>query len=108
MQTWTMIRKNNRLVLSGLITKTPIKKMSPSGISHCQFYLEHVSEQIEAGLSRQAWCIMPVIVSGQQELSYSIKKGSKVLVSGFISTHIKRDKTSQIVLHADQIKLLGE
>ena len=103
-----MIRKNNRLVLSGLVTKTPIKKMSPSGISHCQFYLEHVSEQIEAGLSRQAWCIMPVIVSGQQELSYSIKKGSKVLVSGFISTHTKRDKTSQIVLHADQIELLGE
>ena len=103
-----MIRTNNRLVLSGIVKKTPIQKMSPSGISHCQFYLEHVSEQIEAGLPRQAWCIMPVIVSGQQELSYSIKKGSKVLVSGFISTHTKRDKTSQIVLHADQIELLGE
>ena len=103
-----MIRKNNRLVLSGLVTKTPIKKMSPSGISHCQFYLEHVSEQFEAGFPRQAWCTLPVIVSGQQDLSYSIKKGSKVLVSGFISTHTKRDKTSQIVLHADQVKLLGE
>jgi Primosomal replication protein N len=102
-----MIQKNNRLVLSGLVTKTPIKKMSPSGISHCQFYLEHVSEQFEAGFPRQAWCIMPVIVSGQQELSY-IKKGSKVLVSGFISTHTKRNQTSQLVLHADQIKLLGE
>jgi Primosomal replication protein N len=103
-----MIPTNNRLILSGVVSKNPIRKISPSGISHCQFYLEHVSEQIEAGLSRQAWCIMPVIVSGQQELSYSIKKGSKVLVSGFISTHTKRDKTSQIVLHADQIKLLGE
>ncbi|KES18785.1 Primosomal replication protein N [Gilliamella apicola SCGC AB-598-I20] len=103
-----MIQKNNRLVLSGLVTKTPIKKMSPSGISHCQFYLEHVSEQFEAGFPRQAWCTLPVIVSGQQDLSYSIKKGSKVLVSGFISTHTKRDKTSQLVLHADQIKLLGE
>ncbi|AHN25333.1 hypothetical protein GAPWK_0756 [Gilliamella apicola] len=50
---------------------------------------------------------MPVIVSGQQELSY-IKKGSKVLVSGFISTHTKRNQTSQLVLHADQVKLLGE
>ena len=89
-----MIQKNNRLVLSGIVKKTPIQKMSPSGISHCQFYLEHVSEQIEAELTRQAWCIMPVIVSGQQELSY-IKKGSKVLVSGFISTHTKRNQTSQ-------------
>lgn len=102
-----MIRTNNRLVLSGIVKKTPIQKMSPSGISHCQFYLEHVSEQIEAELSRQAWCIIPVIVSGQQELSY-IKKGSKVLVSGFISTHTKRNQTSQLVLHADQVKLLGE
>ena len=63
-----MIRTNNRLVLSGIVKKTPIQKMSPSGISHCQFYLEHVSEQIEAELTRQAWCIMPVIVSGQQEI----------------------------------------
>lgn len=101
-----MIPKNNRLVLSGIVTKTPIRKISPSGVSHCQFYLEHVSEQIEAELTRQAWCIMPVIASGQQ-LSY-IKKGSKVLVSGFISTHTKRNQTSQLVLHADQIKLLGE
>ncbi|WP_416380640.1 MULTISPECIES: primosomal replication protein N [unclassified Gilliamella] len=98
---------NNRLVLSGIVKKTPMQKVSPSGISHCQFYLEHVSKQIEAELTRQAWCIVPVIVSGQQELSY-IKKGSKVLVSGFISTHTKRNKTSQLVLHADQVKLLGE
>ncbi|OCG26856.1 primosomal replication protein N [Gilliamella sp. wkB108] len=103
-----MILTNNRLVLSGLVTKTPIRKISPNGISHCQFYLEHVSEQIEAELKRQAWCVLPVIVSGQKELSYSIKKGSKVLVSGFISTHTKRNQTSQLVLHADQIKLLGE
>ncbi|MCX8664784.1 primosomal replication protein N [Gilliamella sp. B3000] len=102
-----MILTNNRLVLSGIVKKTPMQKVSPSGISHCQFYLEHVSKQIEAELTRQAWCIVPVIVSGQQELSY-IKKGSKVLVSGFISTHTKRNKTSQLVLHADQVKLLGE
>ncbi|SCB97715.1 restart primosome assembly protein PriB [Gilliamella bombicola] len=102
-----MIPKNNRLVLSGIVIKTPIRKVSPSGISHCQFYLEHVSEQVEAELTRQAWCIMPVIASGHHELSY-IRKGSKVSVSGFISTHTKRNKTSQLVLHADQVKLLGE
>ncbi|OCG18718.1 primosomal replication protein N [Gilliamella sp. App2-1] len=102
-----MILTNNRLMLSGIVKKTPIRKISPSGISHCQFYLEHVSEQIEAELTRQAWCIMPVIASGHHELSY-IKKGSKVSVSGFISTHTKRNKTSQLVLHADQVKLLGE
>ncbi len=103
-----MIPTNNRLILSGIVLKTPIRKVSPSGVLHCQFYLEHVSKQVEAGLTRQAWCVIPVIVSGPEELSYSIKKGSNVSVSGFISTHTKRNQTSQLVLHADQIKLLGE
>lgn len=96
----------NRLELSGVIVKTPTRKTSPSGIPHCQFYLEHRSIQVEAKLNRQAWCIMPVIISGQHELTHSIKKGSKVVVSGFISTHINANNIKQLVLHADQIKLL--
>ncbi|KAA1460852.1 primosomal replication protein N, partial [Escherichia coli] len=55
----------NRLVLSGTVCKVPIRKVSPAGIPHCQFVLEHRSQQQEAGLSRQAWCRMPVIASGQ-------------------------------------------
>ncbi len=97
---------SNRLELSGLVLKTPLRKLSPNGISHCQFYLEHVSEQIEAELPRQSWCVMPVIVTGQNELTHSIKKGSKVLVSGFISTHNKRSNIPQLVLHACEIKLI--
>lgn len=97
---------SNRLELSGSILKTPIRKISPSGIPHCQFYLEHVSEQTEAGLKRQSWCVMPVIVTGQNELVHSIKKGSKIWVSGFISTHTKRNNIQQLVLHASEIKLI--
>ncbi|MCE1699850.1 single-stranded DNA-binding protein, partial [Enterobacter hormaechei] len=43
----------NRLVLSGTVCKTPIRKVSPSGIPHCQFVLEHRSQQQEAGFSRR-------------------------------------------------------
>ncbi|MCE1731729.1 single-stranded DNA-binding protein, partial [Enterobacter hormaechei] len=49
----------NRLVLSGTVCKTPIRRVSPSGIPHCQFVLEHRSQQQEAGFSRQSWCRMP-------------------------------------------------
>jgi len=31
----------NRLRLSGTVCKTPVRKVSPSGIPHCQFLLEH-------------------------------------------------------------------
>ncbi|MFO5877393.1 hypothetical protein ACLBP1_24710, partial [Klebsiella pneumoniae] len=37
----------NRLELSGIICRTPLRKVSPSGIPHCQFVLEHRSVQEE-------------------------------------------------------------
>lgn len=98
----------NRLTLLGSVNKTPLNKVSPNGIPHCQFYLEHRSNQVEAGLTRQAWCNIPVIVSGHNELTHSIKKGSKVSVSGFVSMHKSRNNLNQLVLHADHIELLGE
>lgn len=96
----------NRLELSGLVLKAPIRKVSPNGISHCQFFLQHASEQVEAGLKRQSWCVIPVIISGTNELIHSIKKGSKILVIGFISTHVKANNIQQLVLHASEIKLI--
>ncbi|ACZ78210.1 MULTISPECIES: primosomal replication protein N [Dickeya] len=98
----------NRLVLSGTVCKTPIRKVSPSGIPHCQFVLEHRSVQEEAGLSRQAWCRMPVIVSGHpsQAFTHSITVGMQLRVQGFISCHQGRNGLSKLVLHAEQIELI--
>ncbi|MBK5073674.1 primosomal replication protein N [Budviciaceae bacterium CWB-B4] len=98
----------NRLVLSGIVTKTPIRKVSPSGVPHCQFVLEHRSQQQEAGFNRQAWCRMPVVVSGQQSqaLTHSITVGSSLRVSGFVSSHQGRNGLNKLVLHAEQIELI--
>ncbi|WP_315709470.1 primosomal replication protein N [Brenneria uluponensis] len=98
----------NRLVLSGTVCKTPIRKVSPSGIPHCQFVLEHRSTQKEAGFNRQAWCRMPVIVSGResQAFTHSITVGMQLTVSGFISCHQGRNGLSKVVLHAEQIELI--
>ena len=70
----------NRLELSGIVCRTPLRKVSPSGIPHCQFVLEHRSVQEEAGFHRQAWCQMPVIISGHenQAITHSITVGSAV------------------------------
>ncbi|CAG9431674.1 primosomal replication protein N [Providencia sp. PROV188] len=98
----------NRLVLTGTVCKALIRKVSPSGIPHCQFVLEHRSGQQEAGMSRQAWCRMPVIASGQalQTHTHSITVGSLITVTGFISTHQGRNGISKLVLHAEQIDLI--
>lgn len=98
----------NRLVLFGTVCKTPIRKVSPSGIPHCQFVLEHRSQQEEAGFNRQAWCRMPVVVSGHQSqaLTHSITVGTQLTVYGFISCHQGRNGLNKVVLHAEQIELI--
>ncbi|WP_392566978.1 primosomal replication protein N [Utexia brackfieldae] len=98
----------NRMVLTGIVNKTSVRKVSPSGIPHCQFYLDHVSEQIEAGFKRKVWCNIPVVISGQIELINSIQKGSKICVHGFINLHKRQNNINQLVLHADHIEFLGE
>ncbi|CQR83578.1 primosomal protein N [Escherichia coli K-12] len=98
----------NRLVLSGTVCRAPLRKVSPSGIPHCQFVLEHRSVQEEAGFHRQAWCQMPVIVSGHenQAITHSITVGSRITVQGFISCHKAKNGLSKMVLHAEQIELI--
>ncbi len=98
----------NRLMLSGTVCKSPIRKVSPSGIPHCQFVLEHRSQQQEAGFSRQAWCRMPVVVSGKQsqEITQSITVGTQLTIQGFICCHQGRNGLTKMVLHAEQIELI--
>ncbi|MDZ7277145.1 primosomal replication protein N [Pantoea eucrina] len=98
----------NRLRLSGTVCKTPVRKISPSGIPHCQFVLEHRSVQEEAGFHRQAWCQMPVIISGSthQVITQHITVGTQLTLEGFISSHQARNGLTKLVLHAEQIELI--
>lgn len=95
----------NKWFLSGTVCKAPIQKVSPSGIPHCEFLLEHGSQQKEAGLHRQTWCRIPVIASGHelQKFTQNIRFGTRLVIKGFVSFHQKRNK---LVLHAEKIKLI--
>lgn len=99
----------NRLMLSGIVCKTPVLQVSPSGITHCQFVFEHRSVQQEAGFSRQAWCRLPVVVSGIQDcdITHSISVGAQIIVQGFISYRQVRNGLSKIVLHAEHVDLIS-
>lgn len=99
---------NNRLSLEGFVTEQPKRTKSPNGIEHCRIWLEHRSEQIEAGLKRQAWCKMPVHISGTQlvQKTQSITVGSHLLVVGFLTLHKTSKGLNQLVLHAEHIEYL--
>ncbi len=102
------LKIDNRFSLIGQVTDAPKRTKSPNGIEHCRIWLEHRSEQTEAGFSRQAWCKIPVQISGNQliQKTQSITVGSKLLVAGFISTHKTANGLSQLVLHAEQIEFI--
>ena len=102
------LKIDNRFSVMGVVSQLPKRLKSPSGIEHCKFLLEHRSEQVESGLSRQAWLTMPVQVSGNQliEKTQSITVGSKLLVVGFITSHKTSNGLTQLVLHAEQIEFI--
>lgn len=99
---------DNRFSLMGVVTQSPKRSKSPNGVEHCQFWLEHRSEKIESGLSRQAWLKMSIQVSGNQlvEKTQSITVGSRLLIVGFITSHKILNGLSQLVLHAEQIEFI--
>lgn len=98
----------NRLSIIGIVTGNLKRRRSPNGIEHCQFLLEHRSNQVEAHLTRQAWCKIPVQVSGNQlvEKTQGITVGNKVLIQGFLTTHKLSSGSTQLVLHAEQIEFI--
>ena len=60
------LKIDNRFSVMGVVSQLPKRLKSPSGIEHCKFLLEHRSEQIESGFTRQTWLKMPVQISGNQ------------------------------------------
>lgn len=98
----------NKIILSGKVCKNPDRKLSPYGIAHCQFIIEHKSKQIEANLFRQAWCKIIVMISGNnhEAINYDLTIGTELIVQGFINTHKARYGFNKIVLHAEKIILI--
>ncbi|MCK5818873.1 MAG: primosomal replication protein N [Psychromonas sp.] len=97
---------DNVLRLSGVITEKPTFKKSPSGVQHCLFSIEHRSMQKEAEFSRNAFCYMPIVVSGNlvNQLKNHISKGMHIQVSGFITFQQSANKLGKLVLHAQYIE----
>ncbi|NYA27488.1 primosomal replication protein N [Haemophilus haemolyticus] len=102
------LKIDNRFSVMGVVSQLPKRLKSPSGIEHCKFLLEHRSDQIEGGFTRQAWLKMLVQISGNQliEKTQSITVGSKILVVGFITSHKTQSGLCQLVLHAEQIEFI--
>ena len=96
----------NFLRLSGVVTEKPTFKVSPSGVEHCSFTIEHSSVQKEVELPRNAYCYMPVAISGKLavQLKNTLSKGMQLRISGFITFQKSANNVGKLVLHAQYIE----
>jgi primosomal replication protein N len=99
----------NSLEITGTVVKSASLSTSPAGIHHCQFSIEHRSEQQEDGMKRQAYVRIQVVACGDwsQHLTRELTEGKHVKVSGFLNRHEAKNGLPLLVLHANQIELIN-
>ncbi len=80
-----------------------------AGIPHTLFTLEHRSMSEHAGLPRQMYCILQVVLSGPQSSDWTskLKIGCEVKVEGNLGWQQGRNKPGRHLLHAETIKLIS-
>ena len=99
----------NCLELVGSVVKTPDISVSPAGITHSKFSIDHKSIQTEDGYNRHVFVRIQVVATGQwsQNITREITAGSNVKVSGFLNRHETRTGNPILVLHAQQIEMIN-
>lgn len=99
---------SNCLILIGELVKQPEYSISPAGIEHCQFVIDHRSIQQEAGLNRQAFVRIQVVATGElSQLTREFVVGNVIKVSGFLNRHESRNGNSLLVVHASQLEKIN-
>ncbi len=89
--------------------RAPQLSITPAGIAHCKFSIDHKSTQTEAGLNRQSFVRMQVVATGSwsQNLSRELVLGTQVKVTGFINRHESRNGNPILVLHAQNVEMIN-
>jgi primosomal replication protein N len=97
----------NTITLSGIILEVSEARVTPAGIPHRRFLLEHRSRQVEANHPREVLCRMPVELRGEvaQSAKALLTVGERVVVTGFVDRFGYKDEAaSRFVLHAKTVK----
>lgn len=97
---------DNRWVLTGKVVRLFEVRYSPAGIPISRFVVQHHSQQVEAGLAREAHCRVIVMAAGNelQPLVGELSIDSWVRVEGFVSRASYKTGDARLVLHAHHIQ----
>lgn len=94
----------NKLVLGGVVASIEPLRYTPAGMPLLSFVIQHVSDQIEAGMKRKVECEVNAVAIGNMALK-ALKTGDQIEVTGFLA---KRSlKSTQLVMHINEISLIN-
>ena len=94
----------NRFAVDGELVELEDVRYTPAGIERVALKIRHVSEQQEAGVSRQIQCDIPALAFGvAARQASSLKIGQRVQAQGFLAQRSLR--IAQLVLHIETIIL---
>lgn len=97
----------NRTELAGRLLERGILRFTPAGVPVIEFRVAHMSEQIEAGISRRVECVLACVALGQTALLLKESSpGTGLTVGGFLAA--KSLKQKMPVLHVTMIEFAEE
>lgn len=99
--------EHNTITLSGIILEISDIRVTPAGIPHRRFLLEHRSRQVEASHPREVQCRLPVEMRGElvRRAQPLLEVGERIKVTGFIDRSGYKDEAgARLVLHAKTIQ----
>lgn len=93
----------NKLLLQAQVVNIAPLRYTPAGIPLLSVVLQHVSEQIEAGMKRKVECEVNAVILGDLTKMH-LQVGSHIQASGFLA---KRSlKSTQLVMHINQLNII--
>lgn len=99
----------NCLSITGKIVGRIKVKVAVNGVKHHYFWLEHCSDnQIEAGMQRNVYCRLLVVLSEQSpsDKSACLQYGNHVKIVGFVAFNKDKREQNRLILHANTIELI--
>lgn len=96
----------NQLVLQAEVVRIEPLRYTPAGIPLLSVVLQHVSEQVEAGMKRKVECEINAVVLGNLALNSLLSIGQHIRATGFLA---KRSlKSTQLVMHINHIEHISD
>ncbi|MGB4468159.1 MAG: primosomal replication protein N [Azovibrio sp.] len=95
----------NQFQVSGRLCEKKPLRYTPAGVPVAEARIGHESEQLEAGLSRQVVCEIPLLALGPKAgWLDAAPLGVRVEVTGFLAARSRNSRA--LVLHVQEIEFL--